>query len=235
MSNLTGKTILVTGATSGIGNAIANKLKESGGNVIGVSRIEEDKHKFDGKCIVIELTNEEQIKEELAKIEKPDILINCAGLGIDEKELVETTTEEWNMMIDCNLKSMYLLTRELVPHMKENNYGVIVNMSSVFHNGEALNSLYSTCKSAVLGFTNSLAKELGEYNIRVHAVAPGYTRTAMTQRWIDIGVEPNILMNTPLKKAGTPEDIANLVNFLCSDEADYMTGHVTYIDGGMSL
>ena len=103
MFNLIGKTILVTGATSGIGNAIANKLKESGGNVIGVSRIEKDKHKFDGKCIVIELTNEEQIKEELAKIEKPDILINCAGLGIDEKEITETTSEEWDLMMDCNL------------------------------------------------------------------------------------------------------------------------------------
>ena len=235
MSNLTGKTILVTGATSGIGNAIANKLKESGGNVIGVSRRKKDIDNFDGKCVVIELTNEEQVKEELAKMEKPDILINCAGFAIDEKELIETTTEEWNMMIDCNLKSMYLLTRELVPHMKENNYGVIVNMSSVFHNGEALNSLYSTCKSAVLGFTNSLAKELGEYNIRVHAIAPGYTRTAMTQRWIEKGVEPDIMNATPLKKVGMPDDIAKLVNFLCSDESDFMTGHITYIDGGLGL
>ena len=235
MSNLIGKTILVTGATSGIGNAIANKLKESGGNVIGVSRIEKDKHKFDGKCIVIELTNEEQIKEELAKIEKPDILINCAGLGIDEKEITETTSEEWDLMMDCNLKSMYVLTRELVPHMKENNYGVIINMSSIFHKGEQGQCLYSTCKSGVLGFTNSLAKELGQYNIRVHAVAPGYTRTAMTQRWIDMGAEPDIMAMTPLRKAGMPEDIANLVNFLCSDESSFMTGHTTYIDGGLGL
>jgi 3-oxoacyl-[acyl-carrier protein] reductase len=230
-----GKTALVTGATSGIGNAIANKLKQSGVNVIGVSRTEEDKHKFDGECIVIELTNEEQIKEELAKIEKPDILINCAGVGIDEKDITDTTTEEWELMIDCNLKSMYLLTRELTPHMKENKYGVIINMSSIFHKGEKGQCLYSTCKSAVLGFTNSIAKELGEYNIRVHAIAPGYTRTAMTQRWIERGVEPEIMMNTPLRKVGMPDDVANLVNFLCSDEAKFMTGHVTYIDGGLSL
>ena len=201
MSNLIGKTILVTGATSGIGNAIANKLKESGGNVIGVSRIEKDKHKFDGRCIVIELT----------------------------------TSEEWDLMMDCNLKSMYILTRELAPHMKENKYGVIINMSSIFHKGEYGQCLYSTCKSAVLGFTNSLAKELGQYNIRVHAVAPGYTRTAMTQRWIDKGVEPDIIEMTPLRKAGMPDDIANLVNFLCSDESDFMTGHTTYIDGGLGL
>lgn len=229
------RTALVTGATSGIGNAIANKLKQSGVNVIGVSRTEEDKHKFDGECIVIELTNEQQIKQELAKIEKPDILINCAGVGIDQKDITETTTEEWDMMINCNLKSMYLLTRELTPHMKENKYGVIINMSSIFHKGERGQCLYSTCKSAVLGFTNSIAKELGEYNIRVHAIAPGYTRTAMTQRWIERGVEPEIMMNTPLRKVGMPDDVANLVNFLCSDEANFMTGHVTYIDGGLSL
>lgn len=229
------RTALVTGATSGIGNAIANKLKQSGVNVIGVSRTEKDKHKFDGECIVIELTNEQQIKQELSKIEKPDILINCAGVGIDQKDITDTTTEEWELMINCNLKSMYLLTRELTPHMKENKYGVIINMSSIFHKGEKGQCLYSTCKSAVLGFTNSIAKELGEYNIRVHAIAPGYTRTAMTQRWIERGVEPEIMMNTPLRKVGMPDDVANLVNFLCSDEANFMTGHVTYIDGGLSL
>lgn len=235
MTNLEGRTALVTGATSGIGNAIANKLKESGANVIGVSRTPEDREKFNGKCIVIELTNEKQIKQELDKIEKPDILINCAGIGIDEKDITETTTEEWDMTFDCNLKSMYLLTREIVPHMKNKRYGVIVNMSSVFHKGERGQCLYSTSKSAILGFTNSLAKELGEYNIRVHAVAPGYTRTNMTKRWIERGFEPDIVMNTPLKKVGFPQDTANLVNFLCSDEASFMTGHVTYIDGGFSL
>jgi len=235
MSNLTGKTILVTGATSGIGNAIANKLKESGGNVIGVSRIEEDKHKFDGKCIIIELTNEKQIKEELAKIDNIDILINVAGFSFVNSNIEDTTTDEWDETINCNLKSMYLLTKELVPHMKKNNYGVIVNMSSIFHKGEPNQSIYSAAKAGIIGFTNSIARELGEFNIRAHAIAPGYIRTAMTQRWIDIGVEPNILMNTPLKKAGTVEDIANLVNFLCSDEASYMTGHVTYIDGGLGL
>ena len=104
-------------------------------------------------------------------------------------------------MMDCNLKSMYILTRELAPHMKENKYGVIINMSSIFHKGEYGQCLYSTCKSAVLGFTNSLAKELGQYNIRVHAVAPGYTRTAMTQRWIDKGVEPDIIGNDAIKKS----------------------------------
>ena len=138
-------------------------------------------------------------------------------------------------MMDCNLKSMYILTRELVPHMKENKYGVIINMSSIFHKGEQGQCLYSTCKSGVLGFTNSLAKELGQYNIRVHAVAPGYTRTAMTQRWIDMGVEPEIMEMTPLRKVGMPDDIANLVNFLCSDESSFMTGHTTYIDGGLGL
>ena len=108
-------------------------------------------------------------------------------------------------------------------------------MSSIFHKGEQGQCLYSTCKSGVLGFTNSLAKELGQYNIRVHAIAPGYTRTAMTQRWIDKGVEPQIMEMTPLRKVGMPDDIANLVNFLCSDESSFMTGHTTYIDGGLGL
>tara|TARA_B100000795_G_scaffold171982_1_gene129692 strand:- start:298 stop:1005 length:708 start_codon:yes stop_codon:yes gene_type:complete len=235
VNNLTGKTILVTGATSGIGNAIANKLKESGGNVIGVSRYEKDKDKFDGKCIVIELSNEEQIKEELAKIEKPDILINVAGFCFEVKNIEDTTTEEWDETFDCNLKSMYLLTRELVPHMKKNNYGVIINITSIFHKGQQGQALYSASKAGIIGFTNSIAKELGEHNIRVHAIAPGYTRTPMTQRWIDNGIEPDIMNMTPLKKVGVPEDIANLVNFLCSDESSFMTGHVTYIDGGLSL
>ena len=235
MSNLTGKTILVTGATSGIGNAIANKLKESGGNVIGVSMTEEEKYKFDGECIVIDLTNEEQIKEELSKIDKPDILINCAGFCLLNKNIEDTTTHDWDYTFDCNLKSMFLLVREVVPSMKENKYGVIVNMSSIFHKGESFQSPYSASKSAVVGFTNSLAKELGQYNIRVHAVAPGYTSTAMTQRWIDMGVEPDIIEMTPLRKVGMPDDIANLVNFLCSDESSFMTGHTTYIDGGLGL
>jgi len=235
MSNLIGKTILVTGATSGIGNAIANKLKKSGGNVIGVSRVEEDKHKFDGKCIVIELTNEEQIKEELAKIDNIDILINSAGVALEVKNIEDTTTKEWDETFNCNLKSTYLLTRELVPHMKKNNYGVIVNITSIFHKGQKGQALYSASKAGVIGFTNSIAKELGEHNIRVHAIAPGYTRTPMTQIWIDNGIEPDIINMTPLKKVGVPEDIANLVNFLCSDESDFMTGHTTYIDGGLGL
>ena len=235
MSNLIGKTILVTGATSGIGNAIANKLKESGGNVIGVSMTEEEKYKFDGECIVIDLTNEEQIKEELSKIDKPDILINCAGFCLLNKNIEDTTTHDWDYTFDCNLKSMFLLVREVVPSMKKNKYGVIVNMSSIFHKGESFQSPYSASKSAVVGFTNSLAKELGEYNIRVHTIAPGYTRTDMTKIWRDEGYEPEIISMTPLRKVGMPDDIANLVNFLCSDESSFMTGHTTYIDGGLGL
>ena len=130
---------------------------------------------------------------------------------------------------------MFLLVREVVPSMKENKYGVIVNMSSIYHKGESFQSPYSASKSAVVGFTNSLAKELGEYNIRVHAIAPGYTRTDMTKIWRDEGYEPEIISMTPLRKVGMPDDIAKLVNFLCSDESDFMTGHVTYIDGGLGL
>ena len=177
----------------------------------------------------------DKIKEELSKIDKPDILINCAGFCLVNKNIEDTTTHDWDYTFDCNLKSMYILTRELAPHMKENKYGVIINMSSIFHKGESFQSPYSASKSAVIGFTNSLAKELGEYNIRVHAIAPGYTRTDMTKIWRDEGYEPEIISMTPLRKVGMPDDIAKLVNFLCSDESDFMTGHTTYIDGGLGL
>ena len=225
------KTALVTGATSGIGNAIANKLKQSGVNVIGVSMTEEDKNKFDGECIVIDLTNEQQIKEELAKIKKPDILINCAGFCLLNKSIEDTTTNDWDYTFDCNLKSMFLLVREVVPSMKENKYGVIVNMSSIYHKGESFQSPYSASKSAVVGFTRALAMEYAETGITINTVVPGLIDTVRGASAGSSLVHPSH-SNPPIGRKGYPIEVATMITNLCGPHSNFITGQTIHVNGG---
>jgi 3-oxoacyl-[acyl-carrier protein] reductase len=144
-------------------------------------------------------------------------------------------TEDWNTVIDTNLKGVYLCTKAVIRNMMKKKYGKIVNITSVVGiSGNAGQSNYSASKAGVIGFTKSMAKELGNRRININAVAPGFIDTAMTNV-LDEEIKDEILSSIPLNRVGKPEDVANLVAYLCSNEADYITGQVIHVDGGMLI
>lgn len=241
------KIAFVTGGSRGIGRAIVEKLGEDG-YTVGFSYINSDekaeafveelkskgveafKVKFDVACFDDCELAFEKIYEEYENI---DVLINNAGITKD-KLFVRMKEEDFNEVVNTNLKGVFNVTKQVVKKMTKNRSGRIVNMSSIsgiFGNMGQAN--YSASKAGLVGFTKTLAKELGSYNITVNAIAPGFIKTDMTDILPD-KVKEKILEDVPLRKMGQPEDIANAVSFLASEGGRYITGQVISIDGGMS-
>lgn len=246
MGLLTGKNVLVTGASKGIGRLIAIRCAEEGANIgfTFLSSVEK------GKALETELTQlgvkakgyqsdasisvaaEELLNNFISDFGTLDGLVNNAGITKDGL-LMRMTEENWDMVINTNLKSVFNLTKSAIKPLMKQKYGSIVNITSVVGiSGNAGQSNYAASKAGMIGFTKSVALELGSRNIRSNAVAPGFIQTEMTEV-LDPKVVEGWKEGIPLKRAGMPADVANAVVFLLSDMSTYITGQVLQVDGGM--
>lgn len=241
------KTILITGASGGIGSAIAKKLANSETNLILIynkseRNIKKLKQELEKICPVqifqSDLTKEKEIKNMIDNIiktqKKIDVLINACGIS-HFQQIQDTTEKDFYKVIDNNLKSYVLTTAIVSKHMIHEQNGKIINISSMWGNvGASMESLYSLTKGAINNLTLSLAKELGPSNITVNAICPGLIDTKMNKN-LDKSTIEEIVNNTPIPRIGKPEDVASLVKFLSSEDANFITGQIITIDGGYSL
>ncbi len=243
---LSGKTALITGASKGLGKAMAHALSAAGATVALVSRdatklgaVQSEIQNAGGKAevFVADVANEAQVdqleKEISAKIGKIQILINNAGINV-RKNLTDFTLDEWQSVINTNLTSVFLMSRRFVPHMKGTGYGRILCMTSIMsHVSLPQRSAYSASKAAVLGLIRALALELATDGVTVNGISPGPFATEMN---IPIINNPDLntqfVANIPVGRWGKVEDIGSLANFLCSDAASFITGTDILIDGG---
>lgn len=246
--NLTGKVALITGASRGIGKACALHLAELGARVVVnyarssiqaeevVSRIKE----MGGQAIAVQADVTKQgeveslVKETIKSFGGIDILINNAGITRDTL-LIRMKEEDWDQVIDTNLKSVFLVTKAVSKHMMKKRQGKIINISSVIGvAGNPGQSNYAASKAGIIGFSKSIAKELASRNILVNMIAPGFIETDMTEV-LSGEIKEGILSNIPLGCFGQTEDIARLAAFLASEENRYITGQVIHVDGGMIM
>lgn len=239
MFSLQNKIALVTGATGGIGEAIAKQLKEAGADVIVTGR---NKDKLDSNFdnnftkIISDLDLEnsaiELIQTIIDKKNKIDILINNAGITKDT-HLIRMNDEQFDSVINTNLKSCFRLSREASKYMIKNRYGRIINISSIIGIiGGKMQTNYAASKGGIIAMTKSIAAELGSRNITANCIAPGFIKTSMTDILPD-DVKNFYLSQIPTGRFGEPIDIANACVFLASDEASYINGHTLHINGGM--
>ncbi|MFN3946659.1 MAG: 3-oxoacyl-[acyl-carrier-protein] reductase [Aquificaceae bacterium] len=244
--NLTGKKVLITGSTRGIGRSIAEFLAKAGAQVVITGRDSQraqeiakeigERFQVQTLGVAMDMANQESIKEAYSKIEKEwggvDILVNNAGITKD-KLFLRMSLEDWEEVIRVNLTGTFLITSLCVKGMLKARWGRIINISSVVgFMGNVGQVNYSSTKSALIGFTKSLAKELASRNITVNAIAPGFIETDMTAV-LNEEIKQSYLKNIPLGRFGKPEDVAGVVLFLCSAYADYITGEVIHVNGGM--
>ncbi|MEO0129407.1 MAG: 3-oxoacyl-[acyl-carrier-protein] reductase [candidate division WOR-3 bacterium] len=238
------KIALVTGGASGIGAAIAKKFIESEATVIIVD-VDEDL----GKATALSMGNrahfyhlniadEKSVNDTIDRVAndfaKIDILVNNAGITND-KLLIRMTKDDWDKVININLTGTFLVTKAVVKYMMKQRFGKIINIASVIGLiGNAGQSNYAASKAGIIGFTKSCAKEFASRNITVNAIAPGFIETRMTEKLPD-EIKQAYFKLIPLGRFGKPEDVANLALFLASDQADYITGQVIAIDGGMVM
>ncbi|MGB9813449.1 MAG: 3-oxoacyl-[acyl-carrier-protein] reductase [Thermovenabulum sp.] len=247
--NLQGKVAVVTGGSRGIGKSISLKLAELGSTVV-INYVKNDSYALEvaqqiekmGKSAFLVKKDvskineaEELIEEVYKKFNSIDILVNNAGITKDTLFL-RMTEEDFDKVLNTNLKGTFNVTKAAVKYMVKKRYGRIINISSIVGiYGNVGQANYAAAKAGIIGFTKSLAKELGSRGITVNAVAPGFIKTDMTIPLIEKETEEKIKENIPLRRIGLPEDVANLVAFLASDEASYITGQVIAIDGGLTL
>jgi 3-oxoacyl-[acyl-carrier protein] reductase len=240
---LEGQSALITGAGRGIGRAIATHLAQMGAHVYLVARSEdqltsvvEEISGAGGEATAwsADLMDPEQAQKIATDFAatKPSILVNNAGITRDTV-LLRMKDEQWDDVFNLNLRAAFLLTRTVAKSMLKSRYGRIINITSVVGiRGNAGQSNYAASKAGLIGFTRSLARELGARNITVNAVAPGYIETEMTDALPD-KVKEGIVSQVPLGRMGQPKDIARTVGFLAHPESDYITGQVLNVDGGM--
>ncbi|ANU47266.1 NAD(P)-dependent oxidoreductase [Enterocloster clostridioformis] len=225
------KIAIVTGGSSGMGLAISRKLKQMGIQVI-VFDIQEPPEEF--QYFQVDIRSDAQIKEALSQIPHIDILVNNAGIYF-EKYLEDTTNDEIDKMVDVNIKGTYLMTRDAFPQIKKSKGCIVIIASCLGLVPELTSPLYCTTKAGLVMFTKCLAQQYADCGVRVNCVLPGPIDTPLLQRsFLDEGAAERCANRIPLKRIGRPEDIANMVAFLVSDNAGFITGGAFPVDGGVS-
>ncbi len=241
------RTALVTGASRGIGRACAEALGAAGCRVVLAARstdkleeaaVQIREHGGEAFVIEVDLTSQESIASGFSKAGKEfgriDILVNNAGITKDGLA-VRMKQADWEMVLQTNLSGPFYAVQQVLPGMIRERWGRIVNISSVVGEmGNPGQANYVASKAGLIGLTKSLAREVGSRNITVNAVAPGFIGTDMTQSLTD-ALKQKMIAETPLKRMGTPEDIASAVKFLASEEAGFITGHVLDVNGGIYM
>lgn len=245
--HLTGKISLVTGASRGIGKAIAIALARKGAMVIGTATSQEGAEKITnyfasenlkGYGKVLNVTNEQHVQTLLTEIKEEfgavEILVNNAGITSDNL-ILRMKDEQWQSVIDTNLTAVFKLTKLCVRDMMKLNQGKVINISSVVGvTGNAGQANYVAAKAGLIGLSKTFALEFASRNITFNVVAPGYIATDMTDKLTE-AQKAAILQKVPLGRVGTPEDIAAAVTFLASASADYITGQTIHVNGGMYM
>ena len=238
-ASLEGKTALVTGASRGIGRAIASELTAAGASVVIGYRFGRDEaealaSQLGGRAVQADVSNPEEAARLVAEAGDLDILVNNAGLTRDGV-LPRMSDDDWRVVIDTNLSSVFYTCRAACRPLMKKRSGAIVNVSSIVGvHGNWGQTNYAASKAGIIGFTKSLARELGSRNVRANVVAPGYVKSRLTEVLPEEATAA-MLQNTPLGHLGEPEDVAGAVRFLCSDEASFITGEVLLVDGGLGM
>ena len=246
---LEGQTAVITGASRGIGRAVAKELAKQGASVvINYARSEKEAAQLadeikseTGKTSLLvqfDVSNEVEVSKGFEKIfstsDKVEILVNNAGIALDGL-LVRTKSEDWDKTIAVNLSGVFYCSKAVTKQMMKQRYGRIVNLSSVIGlTGNGGQTAYSASKSAIFGFTKSLARELGSRGVTVNAVAPGYIETDMTKEIKDENAKA-LLAQIPLGRLGSAQDVADAVYFLSSPQSAYITGEILSVNGGMYM
>ena len=236
------KIVLVTGASRGIGLEAAKHFSKEGYKVIGSSRGDFNLGELIGDesaiSVQLDLMSKESIKNLFADLKSedllPSVLVNNAGITKDQLFL-RMKDEDWDDVIETNLNGLFRVTKAFIKPMVKNKFGRVINISSVaglMGNSGQVN--YSSSKSAIVGFSRSLAKELGSRNITSNVVAPGFIETDMTT-FLNDDEKVEVIKNIPMKRFGTVQDVAKCIVFLASDEANYITGQTISVDGGLFM
>ena len=244
MSSLKNKNIIITGASGGIGNSIVEKLHENGANILAtgtrVEKLDELKSKFNNiKILKFDISQHEKIEEFVNNATEDlggslDCIINNAGITKDNLT-IRMSLEEWTNVIDINLTSTFLMCKYSIKKMLKNKSGKIINITSVVgHTGNVGQANYTASKAGIVAMSKSLAIEYAKKNINVNCISPGFINTAMTDQ-IDEKHKEAIIAKIPSNRLGKPEDIANAVAFLSSDQSDYINGETLHVNGGMYL
>jgi 3-oxoacyl-[acyl-carrier protein] reductase len=238
-ASLDGRTALVTGASKGIGAAIATELAAAGATVVlgyrsGREEAEALASELGGRAIQADVSSAEEAKRLVEEAGELDILVNNAGLTRDGV-LARMSDDDWRTVLETNLSSVFYTCRAVTRPMMKKRAGSIVNVSSIVGvHGNWGQTNYAASKAGIIGFTKSLARELGSRNVRANVVAPGYVKTQLTEV-LPEDATAAMLTNTPLGRLGDPSDVAGAVRFLCSDAASFITGEVLLVDGGLGM
>ena len=244
MNNLENKNIIVTGASGGIGNSIVKKLDKAGANILAsgtrIEKLEELKKNFENiKILKFDISQSDKIAEFIENATNElggslDGLVNNAGITQDNLA-IRMSLEEWQKVININLTSTFLMSKFAIKKMLKNKSGKIVNITSVVgHTGNLGQANYTASKAAIVAMSKSLAIEYAKKNININCISPGFIKTAMTDN-IDEKFKEVIVSKIPSARLGEPDDIANAVLFLSSDQSDYINGETIHVNGGMYM
>ncbi|MBI3029219.1 MAG: 3-oxoacyl-ACP reductase FabG [Candidatus Rokubacteria bacterium] len=243
---LQGKVALITGAAGGIGEATARRFAREGAsvavndaNAAGAKKVAEEIQAGGAKALALagDVTQKAQVEEMVRQVigawGRVDVLINNAGINRDAMA-AKMTEEQWDQVLDVNLKGTFLCAQAVLPGMRERGWGRVINTSSIGSLGNIGQANYSASKAGVIGLTKTLALEYAKYGVTVNCVAPGATMTAMLAGVPD-KIKEGIIAKIPMGRIAGPDEIANVHCFLASDEAGFVTGQVLFVDGGMSV